>query len=245
MRKMQNLIVLWMCSFFLGPAWAQTPSEVFEGFDRQSPAEIERSAQAIRQEFGDAILPEAMSESEKAEVLSRYQHLDPEREVPTDLLETAIVYFDKNKAKFPNQSYFSVVNFKPRSDKFRFFVINLASGHVEKYRTSHGWGSDQDQDGFAERFTNIVDSGSSSIGFVRTAEVYSGKFQRSIRLDGLSSTNSRIRRRSIVVHGWDGVHEAPVLQALSWGCPALDWSIKDRVIDQIKEGSLMLMAVAK
>ncbi len=216
-----------------------------EGFDRQSPAEIEAANKKIEALFSDAIETKSIPAFKKASILAGYAHLDPKKEVPTDLLEEAVLYFETNKAKFSNQSYIVVIDFKPRSDKQRFFMINLITGEVEKFRTTHGHGSDKDRNGYAEKFTNIVNSGASSLGFIRTGEVYWGKFKRSVRLDGLSSTNSRIRERAIVLHGWDNAHERPVIQGLSWGCPALDWKVKDAVIDKVKEGSLMYIGVSK
>ena len=189
--------------------------------------------------FGGAISPESLSASEKSAVLNKYRHLDPRREVPSALLDETVLYFDKNKSKFPNQDYISVVDYKPHSSIQRFFVVDIKTGAVEKFRTAHGCASDHDSDGNAETFGNIVSSGMSSLGFVRTGEVYWGKFKRSVRLDGLSSTNSKVRERAVVVHGWDNVVERNVTQGLSWGCPALDWSVKDGIIDKIKEGSLM------
>jgi hypothetical protein len=215
--------------------------EESEGFDRQSAEEISKAREKIKKEFKNAIDPSSLTRSQRLKILAKYDHLDPKKEVPTDLLQTAILYFDSNKVKFPNQDYITVIDYRMRSTEARFFVISLSSGQVEKFHTAHGKGSDLKQLGYAEMFGNIVNSGMSSIGFVRTAEVYSGKYERSVRLDGLSTTDSALRERSVVLHGWDGVHEAPIIQGLSWGCPALDWAVKEGVIDKVKEGSLMYM----
>jgi hypothetical protein len=55
--------------------------------------------------------------------------------------------------------------------------------------------------------------------------------------------NSRARERAIVVHGAEYVSAATV-SALgrlgrSWGCPALGAAVAKRVIDTIKDGSLI------
>lgn len=238
-------IVAALASPFIALAQINQEEILGEGFDKQTPAEIEAANKKIEAMFANAVEPKTLTTFERAYTLEAYAHLDPKKEVPTDLLEDAVLYFDKNKSKFSNQAYIVVIDFKPRSDKQRFFMINLTTGEVEKFRTTHGHGSDKDRNGYAERFTNIVNSGASSIGFIRTGEVYWGKFKRSVRLDGLSSTNSRVRERAIVLHGWDNAHERPVIQGLSWGCPALDWTVKDGVIDKVKEGSLMYIGVSK
>lgn len=225
-------------------ASAQQTEILGEGFDRESPEKIEQARQEIEALFKDAIYPMGMNAFRKSVTLANYQHLDPNGEVPTDLLEDAVIFLDANKSKFPNQNYIIVIDFKPRSDRYRFFLIDMVSGAVEKFHTTHGHGSDQNRDGYAERFLNIVNSGASSIGFIRTSEVYWGKFKRSVRLDGLSSTNSRVRERAIVLHGWDNAHERNIIQGLSWGCPALDWDVKDAVIDKVRDGSLMYIGVS-
>lgn len=210
-----------------------------DGPDKQTPEEINAARAAVERDFKNAVQPWALTRSQQLNILSKYPHLDPKKEVPQGLLEEAVLYFDKNRAGFQNQNYITVIDFSRRSDKQRFFVINMATGEVDKHWTIHGWGSDKNEDGYAESFGNVVNSGKSSLGFIRTAEIYSGTFKRAVRLDGLSASNSNVRERAIVLHGWDDAHEKPVIQGLGWGCPALDWSIKDDVIDKVAGGSLM------
>ncbi len=219
--------------------------ETQEGYDVQSPAEIEAARAQIEREFGNQITPSSLAPMQRQRILNAYAHLDPKHEVPSDLLADAVVYFEANKARFPNQAYISIVDFAKRSNKQRFFLIDMVSGEVTKHWTTHGLNSDRNEDGFAESFGNVNGSGKSSLGFIRTGEVYHGKFKRSVRLDGLQSTNSNIRMRAIVFHGWDGVKEQARIQGLSWGCITLDWTVKDGVLDKIKEGSLMYAGVSK
>ncbi len=63
-----------------------------------------------------------------------------------------------------------------------------------------------------------------------------------MKVDGLSATNSNVRARSVVLHGAAYVQESDVKQGRSWGCFALTMSLKDQVIDRIKDGSLMYAA---
>lgn len=244
--KSSNFIFAVIFAFIYLPvnSFGQSGEELGEGFDKQSAEEIASARKNIETAFSHAIYPKSLNVSEQKKILEKYQYLDPNKEVPTDLLEQAVIFFDQNLDKFPNQAYLIVIDFRPRSHIQRFFLIDMKTGGVEKFRTTHGKGSDKNKDGFAETFGNIVNSGASSLGFIRTGEVYWGKFKRSVRLDGLSTTNSKVRERSIVLHGWDNAHEQPVIQGLSWGCPALDWSIKDAVIDKVKDGSLMYIGVS-
>lgn len=216
-----------------------------DGPDQQTPEEIAAAKKAIERDFQNMVLPHTLSFEAQKSILDQYDHLDPKREVPTALLKKTVLFFHANKSSFPNQSHISVLDFGRRSNQQRFWVIDMRTGQVQKYWTTHGWASDKNNDGYAEQFGNVVNSGMSSLGFIRTAEIYWGKFKRSVRLDGLESTNSKIRERAIVLHGWDNAFDKPVIQGLSWGCPALDWSVKDSVIDKVAEGSLMLIGVAK
>ena len=116
----------------------------------------------------------------------------------------------------------------------------METGSVWNIHVSHGKGSDSNHDGLAEKFSNVSGSNASSLGFYKTAETYQGKHGYSLRLDGLSETNSKARPRAIVVHGADYVKDKEVIQGRSWGCPAVSRMHSKKVIDLIKNGSLIL-----
>lgn len=215
-----------------------------DGPDPQTPREIAAARAVIERDFANAVEPWELTELDKAALLVPLRNIDPGHEVPPDLLENALLFFQANKSRFPNQNYITIVDFKPRSDHYRFFLINMQDGSVEKYHTTHGEGSDPKETGYAQTFGNVINSGMSSLGYIRTAEVYSGTYKTAVRLDGLSSTNSNLRARAVIFHGWNGVHEANVIQGLTAGCITLDWKVKDSVLDKIKEGSLMYVGVS-
>lgn len=200
-----------------------------------APAPIENTIQESQQ---------TLSNSEKAGILAKYPHLDPERIVPTALLEKAVIYFDTNKSKIANKNYISVIDFSKKSSKPRFFVVDMKTGAVWAVRTSHGKGSDANHDGFAEKFSNVSGSNASSLGIYKTAETYQGGNGYSLRLDGMSSTNSNARRRLIVIHGANYVQESNVIQGRSSGCPAVDHGIRDKLINRIKGGSVIFAGLS-
>ncbi len=220
-------------------------SALADGPDKQTLEEIQAARAVIARDFSGAVFPHTLTRAKRNAILKKYEYLDPSKEVPSDLLEETVLFFDQNQLRFANQTHITVVDFSRRSDRQRFFVVDLSTGAVQKYWTVHGWGSDHNKDGIAEHFSNVINSGTSSLGFIRTAEIYEGKFKRSVRLDGLSESNSNVRERAIVLHGWDNAFEKPVIQGLGWGCPALDWTVKDGVIDKVAEGSLMYIGVSK
>jgi hypothetical protein len=165
--------------------------------------------------------------------------VDPTHVVPTKHLATALLYYDANKTTLKNPNVLSVIDFSQFSGNKRFFIIDMKTGSVWGIRVAHGSGSDPTHDGYAHTFSNVSGSNMSSLGFYMTAETYTGDNGLSLRLDGLSSTNSNARSRAIVVHGASYVEEANVIQGRSWGCPAVAMENRDQVINLIKGGSLI------
>ena len=177
--------------------------------------------------------------SAEAKVLAKYSYVDPTKMIPSGQLTTALLYFDANLAKIKNQDYLSVIDFRQFSGNKRFYIINMKTGEVWAIRVAHGKGSDPDHDGYANSFSNVSGSNASSVGFYMTSTTYDGSHGYSLSLDGLSSTNSNVRSRAIVVHGADYVSEADVIQGRSWGCPAVAMENRTKLIDMIKNGSII------
>jgi hypothetical protein len=179
-----------------------------------------------------------LSQLAQAASFRDYSYLDPDKIVPAKLLQEAVAYYDANLDKIENQRVIGVIDYKQHNSKERFYIIDMESGRVERYLTAHGKNSDPDFDGYATKFSNIPDSNTTSLGFFLTAETYYGKNGYSLRLDGLSSTNSNARERAIVIHGADYVTPGPKI-GRSYGCPAVEMRYHQELIDQIKGGSLL------
>lgn len=176
--------------------------------------------------------PSAPSES------ARWKHLDPKNKVPSTPLNQALTYFEKYESKIKNKNYLTVMDFTQHSSKYRFYLINLKSGAVEVFQVAHGAGSEKNNSGWVPGFSNKDSTHLSSVGFFMTAETYNGSHGYSLKLDGLNSTNSNARSRTIVVHPADYVNGGNPI-GRSWGCPALNPSVSASVIAKIKGGSLM------
>lgn len=168
----------------------------------------------------------------------KYSHLDPGGIVPKARLAAAVKYYDANPTKVRNKEYIVVIDFSQHSSKERFYMINMDTGHVETFATSHGKGSDANHDGYADVFSNTSGSNASSQGIYLTAETYYGSKGYSLRLDGMSRTNSNARSRAIVIHAADYVVSGQKA-GRSWGCPALSTNENQRVIDTIKGGTVI------
>lgn len=194
-----------------------------------------RLGNANRQGFKEPVY----SASEKADVLARYSHVDRGNAVSGVLLDNALQYYHFNRERLRNPRYLTIIDFSLHSSKRRFFLIDMETGRVEPHVVAHGSGSDAENDGIPSRFSNVSGSNASSLGYYVTAETYSGKWGYSLRLDGLSSTNSNVRERAVVMHGASYVENGRSLQGRSWGCPALPLDEKDAVIAKVKGGSLL------
>ncbi|MEK7355149.1 MAG: murein L,D-transpeptidase catalytic domain family protein [Bdellovibrionota bacterium] len=186
--------------------------------------------------------PPATDPAEKARVLAKYTHLDPAKLVPKNLLEKAVLTFDANPASFPNKNVLGVVDFSKRSNKARWWIVDLKTGSVWAIHVAHGKGSDSNRDGYAEKFSNEHGTNASSLGVYRASETYdSSKFGYSLRVDGLSTTNSNVRDRAIVVHPAWYVRESNVVQGLTAGCLGVSSSLSKKLIDMIRNGSMILV----
>lgn len=187
-----------------------------------------------------------LTDAQKQKVLAKYSHLDPKHIVPTNLLEKAVLYFDANLGNFPNRNYLGVYDYSLRSTKARFYVVNLKTGDVWAVWSAHGKGSDADHDGYAEKFSNASGSNASSLGFAKTVETYqSAKFGYALRMKGLSTTNSNIYKRAVVIHGAKYVSDREVIQGRSYGCPAVAFENRDKLVNQLKGGALIYFGLSK
>lgn len=154
-------------------------------------------------------------------------------------------YYDQNQKHFSNKQYVVIIDMGKKSNTRRFTLFNLKTGTYSRFLTSHGQGSDPNNDGWIDSFSNVPNSKKTSIGIYKTLGTYYGKHGRSLRLDGLESTNSNALSRAIVVHGANYVSESGSYAGRSWGCPALDNKVAQQVIDKIQQGSLFVIASSR
>lgn len=173
-----------------------------------------------------------------APIAESYSFLDPGHEVPPGLLSKTVDYYVTHQSVIANKKFIGVIDFKQHNSKERFYIIDMETGQVEKYLVAHGKNSDPNYTGYATIFSNTPNSEASSIGFYRTAETYEGAHGYSLKLDGLSSTNSNARSREIVMHPADYVAPGSKI-GRSWGCPAVEPRYSAQIIDQIKGGALI------
>ena len=130
--------------------------------------------------------------------------LDPRSLVRKDLMDRALAALDIHHRRIPRRDRMYLVDFQRFSGEERLFEVDLVSGQVKAFRTSHGRGSDPSHSGFARNFSNTPDSHMSSVGAYATAGASHGAQQGpNVLLDGLEYSNDKARERAIIVHGAD------------------------------------------
>ncbi|PHR46598.1 MAG: hypothetical protein COA32_10670 [Fluviicola sp.] len=142
--------------------------------------------------------------------------------------------------KISNEKFLTIVDFTQHSSKKRMYVIDMESFEiVYKSLCSHGKNTGGAE---AKHFSNKVGSLQSSLGFYIAQEIYSGKFDLAMRLDGLEYCNYNARDRGIVVHGAkyanpEFMKKNDNVLGRSYGCPALPENQAENIITAIKGGS--------
>jgi L,D-transpeptidase catalytic domain len=138
------------------------------------------------------------------------------------------------------QGLLTICDYSQSSNKKRLYVLDLNNARI-LFNTyvSHGHNSGND---YATSFSNGTNSHKSSLGFMRTAETYTGDNGYSMRLDGMENGfNNNVRARAIVMHGSNYVNanraSNGTMMGRSYGCPAVPASEVSEIINCIKGGS--------
>lgn len=162
--------------------------------------------------------------------------------IPHTLLAKAWAAYQKHKSHVRNRRFITIADFKRHSMVPRLFVLDLKTGQHRSLLVAHGQGSDPDHDGFADVFSNEVDSHMSSLGAYVTGSTYHGKHGLSLRLKGLEASNNRAQERAIVIHGAAYVSPDRQLLGRSWGCPAIELHLVEDVLPSLANGSFLFIS---
>lgn len=138
------------------------------------------------------------------------------------------------------------VDLSRHSGRRRFVVWDFErSKAIFTALVSHGSGAARPHVRSAyARFSNEDGSHLSSLGRALVAERYDGRYGVAYRLDGLDSTNSKLRLRCVVLHGWGHTTSFPIWPLAtvgSFGCPVLSRKMMARVDEILRsEGRVVL-----
>lgn len=196
-----------------------------------------------------AIHPVSHSISEEKAVVSASGHIDPYQLYTEMQLENTInfVAFQQamigyNKIEEKKKDIITLIDFTKPSSEERFYVLNVKQRKLLFTSVvSHGRNSGNL---YATSFSNQSGSNKSSLGFYITQHTYQGKNGYSLVLDGLEKgINDRAKERAIVIHGASYSNPSVITSSgrlgRSLGCPALPQAISHKVINTIKDGSLL------
>lgn len=180
------------------------------------------------------------SVSAEAKVIHRGVILDPKGLVRTELIVAALAHL---KGSGLRKDRIAVVDFSKHSSRKRFYVIDLRTGRVQSYRTSHGKGSDANHDGIADNFSDQPHSNASSLGAYATGSAYVGKYGLALRLNGLDDTNRHAASRAIVLHSAPYSSPSWLQQhgqlGRSFGCFVVDPKLVRQVVNTLRGGVLI------
>jgi hypothetical protein len=136
----------------------------------------------------------------------------------------------------------TVIDYTLPSRQRRLWVLDLAGSRVlARELVAHGRATGDD---LARSFSNRPGSLQSSLGTFLTGAVYQGRHGLSLRLRGLDpGVNDRTEARAIVIHGAPYVSAETAAQlgrlGRSQGCPALSPAAAPRVIQLIRDGTIV------
>ena len=157
---------------------------------------------------------------------------------PYSALKAQVEFFFRYSSSINNKNYLVLIDFRQASRNRRMFIFNTSSGQMTSHYTSHGVNSGRL---YATKFSNIMGSKQSTLGFLVSGTTYYGKNGKSLNLHGLESRNNRAFERRIVVHKASYVSADYIrrngMVGNSWGCPAVE-NQEHYLVDRLSGGVL-------
>jgi hypothetical protein len=159
------------------------------------------------------------------------------------LVRRALAAMRREAANLTATDRLAVVDFALPSRTPRMHLIDLNARTIRSVLVAHGIGSDPDYTGWLQQFSNIPGSYASSDGSYVTGPAYIGQHGHSLRLNGLSRTNSNAEERAIVIHSAWYVNEAQAASAgkigRSNGCFAIAKPSLEHVMTHLGTGRFL------
>jgi len=163
------------------------------------------------------------------------------------LLPRALAALDTHAGRIADRSVVGLVDFSVPSRQPRLHIVDVAGGRiVSSHLVAHGRGSDPENSGWAEHFSNRLGSEASSNGSFVVGETYYGKHGRSRRVIGLDPDNDQAEVRGIVIHAASYVGPDFAAQygriGRSQGCFAVGLGEIATVLDRLGPGRMLFAA---
>jgi hypothetical protein len=138
----------------------------------------------------------------------------------------------------------SICDFSQSSRMKRMYIIDIQHKKL-LFRTyvAHGQNSGAE---YASSFSNLPESGKSSLGFYVTGRTYYGRNGLSLKIRGLDKGyNDQALKRNIVLHGSTYICSQYLrsfgAMGTSLGCPAIPAPLSPKIIRVVKNGSCLFI----
>lgn len=144
-----------------------------------------------------------------------------------------------NEGRVSKAQVLTVADFTKSSREKRMYILDVEDHKIlmQTY-VAHGRNSGGE---YATSFSNSPESHKSSQGFYVTKSTYRGGHGLSLVLDGVEKgINDNAEARKIVVHGANYIGSDD-LKGRSFGCPAVANNLSKKVIQTIKDGSVLFI----
>ncbi len=170
--------------------------------------------------------------------------IEPPTAPLADIVTEALGALNRHAARITDRKRIGISDFRNHSGKYRFHIVDVERGKIMRsLLVSHGRGSDPQNSGYVQRFSNVEGSNASSRGSYVCGEAYVGQHGRSRRLHGLEPQNDNAYDRAIVIHGASYVDAAMARDTgrvgRSFGCFAFEQSEIASVLELLGEGQLL------
>lgn len=144
-----------------------------------------------------------------------------------------------NQGRVTKSDVLTVADFTKSSREKRLYILDVEDQKlIMQTYVAHGRNSGGE---YATSFSNAPESHKSSLGFYVTKNTYRGGHGLSLVLDGMEKgINDNAEERKIVVHGANYIGSDD-LKGRSFGCPAVANNLSKKVIQTIKDGSVLFI----
>ena len=146
---------------------------------------------------------------------------------------------DYAQKKGLSTKYCFLIDMSLHSGRNRFFVYNMEKQSVV-YAGLVAHGSCNERFLDRGRFSNVSNSGCSSLGKYKVGAFYNGSYGASFRLHGLDKSNSNAFSRGVVMHAYDCVPNSEIYPRVlcnSLGCPMVSYNFFDKVAKIIDDSN--------
>lgn len=146
-----------------------------------------------------------------------------------------------------NQKTAFMIDYGLHSGKNRFFVIDLVQEKItDEALVAHGTCKGDNKGALANTFSNTTNSYCTTLGMAVIAKRAYSRWGKNYKywLDGLEPGNSNLRKRVVVLHGWEGIEDEqiyPKTLAMSWGCPTVSVNFLDELDGILKKEKKVLL----